>query len=305
MSIIDLLKKNTFDTDQIINSMFENYNMYESNNEAIDKINQDNNFFNYLKDNYSDNIYKYYTNYSIINKDIWYNLIKLFYWDIEIQAKAFFLPNNNIIIQYDENNFEIVVISDFNINQQLLFCIYENDNTSKIINEIQNIGISGYYQKYYINILYTNQSSQELIDYGNNNQYLGKIININAAKNNYNDFTLLIYEQLDKDIKDNIRIGLNKIKMNNNTFNNNINNVNNNNNFNKQIINRNMKQPMEIVETKDVNEINTDTSIKLKKAFTKKAKNFDDNDNIFDEKNNDSNGVLPFNNNNQNNFNYL
>ena len=265
LNYIDILNQNKDDLqniiDQAINIIFNNYNMNGSCDEDIDKINQNNIIFNYLKDNNSGNIYKYYSNYSLIDKDIWYNLIKFFYWDIEIQTKAYFFKNNCNIIQYDENNFEIVEILNNNINQKLLFCIYENYNINKIINEIQNIGIDGFYQKYKINILFTNQSSQDLIDYSNNNQYLGKIININAAENNFNDFTLLIYEQLDKDNKDNLKLGLNKIKINNNNY-------NKSDNFNKQMINEYIKPPVENEEDSDEDELNPDTYKTLKKAFS-------------------------------------
>ena len=284
INYINILNQNKVDLDQI------DYNMNDSNNELNNKINE-NNIIYYLKDNHSGNIYKYYSNYSLIDKDIWYNLIKFFYWDIEIQTKTFFLKNNNIIIQYDENNFEIVEISNYNIYQQLLFCIYDNYNTSKIINEIQNIGIDGYYQKYNINILYTKQSSQDLIDYSNNNQYLGKIINLNEAKNNFNDFTLLIYEQLDTNIKDNLKIGLNKIQINNNFNNINI-NINNNANFNKKITNENIMQPEEM-ENNDEDELNPETYTILKRAFAVKKYNKNNN---FHEKNNNFNNNMPINN---------
>ena len=247
--------------DNIINKMFNNYKINDLNLLDIKTINQNNIIFNYLKEKNSDIVYKFFANYTLIYKDIWYKLIKFFNWDLEIKINAFFLKNNKIILKYDENNFEIAEILNYSINQKLLVCIYKNYNNSSIIKEIIDNGIDAFYQKYNINILIKNQSSQDLIDYSNNNLKLGKIINIGAAKDNLNEFTFLSYEELNKNNIDKLKLGLNKL----------INKINNDNQIINKIINiqnnNGNKKQSEVIKDNNDEKEKSDTFKMLKQAF--------------------------------------
>ena len=243
-------QKKMINLDFLINKMILQYQNNNSKYSLKNKINPNDSIFKYLMENNTGNIIKYYSNYTLIDNILWEKLIKFFYWNNEICINATFI-NKNIIIQYDDKNFEIIEISNNKIINNVLFCIYENYNINNIINEIKMIGVNGYYQKYNINILNNNVSTQELIDYTNNNQSIGLIVNINAAKNNMN----IIPEQIDKN---KLNIGLNKF---NYIYNNNSNN-NNNNNLHEGININNKKE-----------EINPNTKEMLLKALEKKNKN--------------------------------
>ena len=224
-----LNQKQTQRIEEIINKMINQYNINNINYQGIEEINPKKKIYYYLKDNNSGNIFKIYSDYSLLDKEIWKRLIKFFNWNIEINKNIYFL-NNNIILQYDDKNFEIIEIANKNIYRQLIICLYENYDAKEIINEIRKIGIHLYFQKYNINILMTKESSQKLNDYCNNKVTIGVIINIKAAKNNSNDFTFLNYEELDDN---NLNLGLN---INNELNNKIINNALNNNDYNNKLL---------------------------------------------------------------------
>ena len=198
-----LNQSNINDLSPTIKSMFNNFINNISENDNIEIINQGSKIVNYLKDNTNNKIIKFYDNYSFINEDVWSNLIKIFNWNIEIKTFAY-INKNYILIYYDEHNFEIIKINDNEISWKLLFCFYKNYKNNEIINEIQNLGINEYLKKYNINIINNNQTKQKL--FYNNNQCIGIIINIKAAKINIYDFTLLDNAQWNKK---NLILGLN------------------------------------------------------------------------------------------------
>ena len=200
----------------IIKNMFKEYIKNISENDDIEIINPNNKYFSYLKDNTNNNIIKFYDNYSFINEDIWYNLIKLFNWNTEIKTRAYIIKKNIIII-YNDNNFEVIEINyDNEIIWRLLFCLYNNYKNYEIINEIKNLGINEYLHKYNINIINNNQTSQKLYDNYYFNNCIGIIININAVKNNHFYFTLLNNDQLNTQ---DLNLGINQnIDINNFNF---------------------------------------------------------------------------------------
>ena len=105
--------------------MLNEYIKKIKDNENMETINQTNSIFYYLKDNNIQKIIKYNSNYTFINDKIWKSLIKFFNWNIEISVIAY-VTKNNIIIQFDENNMEIIQISNEMINSKLLFCLEHN-----------------------------------------------------------------------------------------------------------------------------------------------------------------------------------
>ena len=222
-----------------------------NNNENMAQINPSNSIFGYLKENNTQQIIKYYSNFTLIDSNMWNNLKILFNWNIEICVTAY-ITKNYAIIQFDENNLEIIEFSNKKIKSKLMFCLYKYFNIDEIINEIKNLGIIGYYQKYNINnILNNNQTSQNLFSDSNLNQSIGKIINIKSAKNNNNNYIVLNNEEYNNY---NLSLGLNNDfipqNINNNieNFDNIIDNyiskirnynIKNNNNFNNMNINFN------------------------------------------------------------------
>ena len=219
-------QKNIGGIDDKIRGMLNEYIRKIKDNENMETINQTNSIFYYLKDNNTQKIIKYHSNYTFINDKIWKSLIKFFNWNIEISVIAY-VTKNNIIIQFDENNMEIIQISNEMINSKLLFCLEHNYKVNEIINEIKNFGINGYYQKYNINnILINNQSYQKLFSCSNENECIGIIININKAINNNNDFIVLNNNEFNNQ---NLYLGLNDYLILHHSINNNINNIINNN----------------------------------------------------------------------------
>ena len=276
--------------------IFEN----ESNNNELELINQNQKIFNYLKDNKSGNIYKLYTNYKLLNQEIWHNIKTLFKWNIEIQIYIYFLNNNFFIIQYDEKSFEIVEISNNIIHHILLFYIHNNYNTNELINEILNLGFNGYLQKYNINLLISEQSSQDIIDYSNNNQNVGIIININNAKNNSEDFNILKYDELGQD---KLNLGLNINNEQKNIMNNNSNNTQKSDNISN---NMNSKQNEINNQNSDIDEVNQITKIMIKNSLKKRDFKKFNIPNLFNNNiNNDLKDKESFNNNNINNNNLM
>ena len=194
-----------------------------SENDNIEIINPNIKILNYLKDNTDNKIIKFYDNYSFVNEDIWNNLIRFFNWNIEIKVIVYIFKKN-ILIHYDEYNVEIIEIEENKISWKLLFCLYKNYTNEQIIKEIQYLGINKYFQKYNINIINNNQSTQK--SFKNYNQCIGEIININAAKKNLYDFTLLDNTQLNNR---KLNLGLN--------INNNFDNIINEEHFNESLNN--------------------------------------------------------------------
>ena len=270
-------QKNIGGIDDKIRGMLNEYIRKIKDNENMETINQTNSIFYYLKDHNTQKIIKYHSNYTFINDKIWKSLIKFFNWNIEISVIAY-VTKNNIIIQFDENNMEIIQISNEMINSKLLFCLEHNYKVNEIINEIKNFGINGYYQKYNINnILINNQSYQKLFSCSNENECIGIIININKAINNNNDFIVLNNNEFNNK---NLYLGLNDDLKLHHSINNNINNIINNN------IN---------------NEINNAIHKFIINLTNKKMNNNNSNNNIFENNNNMNN----FNENNNNMFNNM
>ena len=186
---------NKNDKNSIINKMLEAYkeNPFCLGNEII---NEENNIYYYLKENNSGNYIKLYTNYILITEDLWLNLIHLFQWNKEIIINTHIIKNNIIII-YNNNDFEIYeLLKDRKKANNLFFHIYDSTKVAQVINEMTNLGIKEYYQKYNINISQESQSYFKLID-NFNNIVFGFAINIICAQKNFEEFSLFIHEQLE------------------------------------------------------------------------------------------------------------
>ena len=181
--------------DPTIKKMINEFIRNSPNNINMEQINQSNRIFEYLKDNNTQKIIKYLSNFTLINEEIWNYLTKFFNWNIEICVAAY-ITKNNVILQFDQNNIEIIEFSNKIIKSKLLFCLDRNYKVDEIINEIMNLGINNFYQKYNINILNNNELSQNLFSGINNNQCIGIIVNINAVKNNNNNFIVLNNNEL-------------------------------------------------------------------------------------------------------------
>ena len=239
---------------------------------------------NYMKDNKTGNIIKFYSDYKFINPRIWEYIQKFFNFNTEVKVYIYFLKDNNILVQYNEKTFELIEISKNIIYPLLLFCFYSNYDTSEFIEEMISLGFDEYSEKYNINILIRNQSNQELTDYSNN-QNVGLVININAIKEKSEDFNMISHNQL---INEKLNIGLN--------INNEINNMNGNSNntLNNKTNNSDNNRLSEINKEKsDLNEENLSTMIIIKKCWG----NCKSKENNKQNLNNNSNNIKKFNNN--------
>ena len=224
LNYIYWIQNNINNLEQIIQNMLNYYIKIITENDNIEIINPNIKILNYLKDNTDNKIIKFYDNYSFVNEDIWNNLIRFFNWNIEIKVIVYIFKKN-ILIHYDEYNLEIIEIEENKISWKLLFCLYKNYTNEQIIKEIQYLGIKKYFQKYNINIINNNQSTQKLFD--NCNQCIGEIININVAKKNLYELSPLDNTQLNNR---KLNLGLN--------INNNFDNIINDEHFNDSLNNR-------------------------------------------------------------------
>ena len=75
---------------EIINIIFKQYKADPSiiRNEIIK---DENNLYEYLKDNNTGNYFKLYTDYSLISEELWINLIRYFKWNIEIKVNVYIM----------------------------------------------------------------------------------------------------------------------------------------------------------------------------------------------------------------------
>ena len=78
-------------------------NPFSLNNEII---NEENNIYNYLKENNTGNFIKLFTNYILITEELWNFLSLLFKWSEEIKVNTYIIKNSVIII-YNKNDYEI------------------------------------------------------------------------------------------------------------------------------------------------------------------------------------------------------
>ena len=278
---------------EIINKIFEKYKINPSL--IRDEIIKDeNNSYEYLKENKSGNFFKLYSNYSLISEELWFNLIQIFKWHIEIKVNVYIIKNN-IIVMYNENDFEIYEILNGMKENNIFFHIFESMKTNQVIDEIKNLGISNYYNKYNINISQEKQIYFKLFD--NMNNFIGFAFNINGAKKNFKEFSYMIYEQMDENELKNLHIGYNAKNnnisaLNNFNNNNNINSNNNNNlnniinnhinigNFNNQNINNNFENLNIQISNINLNQKNNNNDIKsnYKKINPKKDINSETKD---------------------------
>ena len=254
---LDTINKTGLKTDLFGNKLTDTINKifeaYKNNSFSItdEIINEENILYYYLKENNSGNYIKLYSDYSLITEDLWINLIRFFKWNIEVKVNVYIIQKNIIVI-YNQYDFEIYEVSDNTKKNNLFFHLFDSAKLNQVINEIISLGIMGYYNKYNITINQEKQSYFKLFD--NMNICFGFVIDINAAKINFNEFSLMIHEQIEEnDLKDlcvgynaknNIFPNFNNINNNiiNNNFNNNVNIPNNIGNFNNQnIINNNIE----------------------------------------------------------------
>ena len=178
--------------DSIINKMFKSYkeNPYALKNEII---NEENNIYNYLKENSTGNFIKLYSNYALITEDLWNNLIQLFKWSLEIKVNINIIKNNIIII-YNNKDFEFFeLLKNKTKKNNFFFHFNEDRKVNQIILQMKNLGVSQFFKKYNINLSQESTSNFKLIE---NNNYIGNAININAAKKNFEEYSLLIKEQI-------------------------------------------------------------------------------------------------------------
>ena len=206
---------------ETINKIFEAYknNSFSIKNEII---NEENTLYNYLKENNTGNYIKLYSDYTLITEELWLNLIQFFKWNIEIKVNSYIIKKHTIII-YNENDFEIYEVLDSKKINNIFFHVFDSAKTDQVVNDIKNMGIIEYYNKYNINASQENQIYFKLFD--NMNNLVGFAININAAINNFNEFSFMIQDQIDE--KD-----LNELHIGYNAKNNNMPNLDNNNNIN-------------------------------------------------------------------------
>ena len=279
-----------------INKLLESYKNNISSNSLnkIEKINNEDYLYNYLIENNTKNYIKLYDDYTLITEDLWNNLIELFEWNIEVKLDIYIIKKN-IIVMYNENDFEIFeLLNDRKKINNFFFHIYDSTKTKQVVDDIKNLGVMEYYKKYNINLSENNQSSFKLLDNFNNNICFGFAININNAKIDIINFSLIIESQLNEN---NYHMGYNsKIiepinqnnnnnlinSFNNNNFNNNI-NINNSNNqnnnnriedFNQQFMNMNLNeinnnnniggQNETMLILKNINQINGRSTDKVK-----------------------------------------
>ena len=219
--------------DSIINKMYESYkeNPFALKNEVI---NEENNIYNYLKEKSTGNFIKLYSNYALITEDLWNNLIRLFKWKLEIKVNVNIIKNNIIII-YNKKDFEFFeLFKDRTKQNNFFFHFHENGKAEQVILKMKNIGVSKLFNKYKINLNQESTSNFKLIE---NNIHIGNAININAAKKNFEEYSLLIKEQIQET---EMIMGYNienpemsiMVQNNDNNFNNNKGNINHQNNIN-------------------------------------------------------------------------
>ena len=231
----------------------------KSNNINIsEEINSNRAIYNYIKENKTGNIIKFYSSFKLINPDIWEYMQRFFKLRLEIKVYIYYLKNNNILIQYNDKTFEIIEMSNNIINRLLLFCFLSNNNASEAFNEIINLDFDEYLQKNNINILINNKASQDIFDYSNN-QNTGVIININEIKNNSDNFIIINCDQFKNDgLNIGLNINNNKTYMNINTNNSLNDNTNSSDNNKQSEINK---------EKSDLKEINPSTLIIIKRCM--------------------------------------
>ena len=246
LNYIDLNQNNGIlnqNQDSNINKMVKAYkeNPFALINETI---NEENNICNYLKENSTGNYIKLYSNYVLITEDLWNNLTRLFKWNMEIKVNIYIIKNSIIII-YNKKDFEFFeLLNDKTKINHFFFHFHEDGRVEQIIQTMKKLGISEFFKKYNINLNQESPSNFKLIE---NNIYIGNAININTAKKNYDEYSLLINEQIQETEmimgynKENPMMSMmiqNNQNINNNDFNKeNFNFVQNNINENKNIIN--------------------------------------------------------------------
>ena len=290
--------------DSIINKMFKSYkeNPYALKNEII---NEENNIYNYLKENSTGNFIKLYSNYALITEDLWNNLIQLFKWSLEIKVNINIIKNNIIII-YNNKDFEFFeLLNNKTKKNNFFFHFNEDRKVNQIILQMKNLGVSQFFKKYNINLSQESTSNFKLIE---NNNYIGNAININAAKKNFEEYSLLIKEQIhEKEMimgyngGDNLLMSvMNQININEVNFNNQNNNNQNENincDFGRMNLNEN-KNIKEISYTGEVLKKLNNIIIPPPRNYIEVNKPNIQNNNITINSNN-----MPFNNNIINNNN--
>ena len=264
-----------------INTMFSAYkeNPFSLNNEII---NEENNIINYLKENKTEYFIKLYSNYALITEELWNILSQLFKWNIEIKVNTYIIKNNVIII-YNKKDFEIFeLLNNKEKANNIFFHFNEIGKIEQVINEMKNIGVSEFYKKYKINLSKNSPSNFKLIE---NNISIGFAIDINKAKTNFQEYSLLIKEQVQET---EMNMGYNIINDNNNDNiimsmmvqnNNNQNIINNqNNNYNEQNFNfqNNINQIENIsnnLNNMNLNDVNNTKNILNELSYTEKMVN--------------------------------
>ena len=260
----------------------------------IGQINDNKNIFNYLQENETKNIIKYYNNYTLIKEDLWDILINLYNYDSSIKVQCF-IKNNIFIIKYNDKNIEIFNIENKKVCNKLLFCFYNNQNIENIVEEILNEKSSINFVNC-MNIIKTQECFKKITDDQiDSSEEIGIAINISQALKDNKFFTAINNDQFANECK--FEVGLNKSfsnsKVNNekefdNQKKNNLNyNQINNNSDNDNII-KNKIQNNEIKEEKNEEEeenkkdkqMNKGKNIELKNVIIEQEKSIEKKEDV-------------------------
>ena len=242
MNQINIIQDNQ--NQNLINAMLKHY---KSTDLSIEKeiINEENIIYYYFQKKSTGNYIKLYSKCNLISEELWNELIKFFPWEQEIKLEVY-ISNGYTVLIYNQNDFEIFDKE----NNHLFFHINNPQKCIDLVNEIINLGISYFFNKYNINIQDTSKAQFKLVN--NLNQFLGVALNINSAQNSSEEFSKISHEQMDLELNMGYNIFNDIIEEENNDINN-INPIGNEINIGMDILNNqninnmnNMNNPGEI-----------------------------------------------------------
>ena len=215
--------KRRLNYDEIINKNISNreeemISQYLSNINGKEKemvMNEDNKIIKYLEKKEGE-IIKLYTDFYMIDHNIWNNLIKLFKYNILISVDCYKYCNL-IAIKYDDKNLEILRLENNQYHNNLLISFLEKQNIENIVHEILKPNPDPYYIDF-LNIIKFKQT-HKILEEKNSKKIIGISININEAIKQNNFFRVIDKSQIDNEIKFNIglneSINVTKLKLDN------------------------------------------------------------------------------------------
>ena len=271
MNQINIIEDNQ--NQNLINEMLKHY---KSTDLSIEKkiINEENIIYYYFQKKSTGNYIKLYSKCNLISEELWNELIKFFPWEQEIKLEVYISSEYTVLI-YNQNDFEIFDKE----NNHLFFHINNPQKCIDLVNEIINLGISYFFNKYNINIQDTSKAQFKLVN--NLNQFLGVALNINSAQNSSEEFSKICHEQMDLELNMGYNIFNDIIEEENNDINN-INNIN--------PIGNEINIGMDILNNQNINNMNNPGEI----DFTSNALNNVINQNNINQNNlvNDTNDII-------------